>query len=58
MVDRQIMLLVAATIFLAALVAAGQTIVLLAAALAPLVLAIGLVVAVLRLVWHYTNREL
>lgn len=49
--------LFAAFLFLAGLLAAGPTIVALASALAPLLLAVGLVVAVLRLVWHYTNRD-
>jgi hypothetical protein len=40
---------------LAALIAAGPTLTQLAGALIPLVLVIGVVVAVLRLVWFYTR---
>jgi len=55
--NQQLMTLVVATIFLCALISAGPTIVSLANALGPLVLAVGLVIAVLRLLWHYTNRD-
>jgi hypothetical protein len=41
---------------LVALVAAGPTLVSLAEALVPLVLVVGVVVAVLRVVWFYTRR--
>lgn len=50
-------LVVVATIFLCALISAEPTIVALAHALGPLVLAIGLTIGVLRLVWHYTDRD-
>lgn len=53
----QALVLFAGFLFFAGLVSAGPTIVALANALAPLVLAIGLVAGVLRLVWHYTNRD-
>lgn len=53
---RLVVGLVVAIVALSALVSAGPTIVALANALAPLVLAVGLVIAVLRIVWHFTKR--
>lgn len=47
--------LVLLIVALCAVIAAGPTIVALAHALVPFVLVVGLVVAVLRLVWHFTN---
>lgn len=47
--------LVAAVVGLAVLVAAGPTLVALLDAAVPLVIAVGAVVVVLRLVWHFTN---
>lgn len=55
--SNQALALFAAFLLLYALVAAGPTIVALANALTPLVLVVGLVVCVVRLVWHYTNRD-
>lgn len=55
---KETAVLFAGFLFLCGLVSAGPVIVALANALAPLVLAVGLVVAVLRLVWHYTHRDL
>ena len=54
---NSVLWLFAAFLCLCALVSAGPTIVALAHALAPLVLSIGLVAAVVRLVWHYTTRD-
>lgn len=53
---RIVLALVIAIVGLSVLVSAGPTLVGLAHAAVPLVIAIGLVVAVLRLVWHITNR--
>jgi hypothetical protein len=41
---------------LSVLVSAGPTLVGLAHAVVPLVIAIGVVIVALRLVWHFTNR--
>jgi hypothetical protein len=43
-------------VMLAALISAGAVLIRLAAALVPLVLVVGVVVAVLRLVWCYSRR--
>lgn len=48
--------LVAAVVLLAVLVSAGPTLVRLAQAATPLVIAAGVVVAVLRVVWVFTSR--
>lgn len=45
-----------ALVSLVILTAAGPALVALSNAVVPAVLAVGLVVAVLRLVWHYTSR--
>ena len=48
--------LVLALITISILVAAGPTIVCLAQALVPLIVAVGLTAAVVRIVWFYTRR--
>lgn len=48
--------LVVAIVTLAVLVSAGPTLVGLAHAAVPLVIAIGSVAGLLRLIWHFTNR--
>lgn len=48
--------LVVAIVGLAVLTSAGPTVVALAHALVPIVLAVGAVAVVLRLVWYFTNR--
>jgi hypothetical protein len=48
--------LVAALMLLLLLVSAGPTLIGLLHAATPLVIAVGVVVVVLRLVWHFTNR--
>lgn len=48
--------LVAAIVLLAVLVSAGPTLIALAQAAVPLVIAIGVVVVVVRVVWAFTNR--
>jgi hypothetical protein len=53
---RLVVWLVVGIIALSVLVSAGPTIVALANALAPLVLAVGLVIAVLRIVWLFTKH--
>jgi len=53
--NKAISFLITAIVALAVLVSAGPTLVGLAHSLAPLVLAVGLVVAVLRLVWYWTS---
>lgn len=53
--SKLITFLIAAIVALAVLVSAGPTLVALAHSLAPLVLAVGAVVAVLRLVWYWTS---
>lgn len=53
---RAVAWLVVALITLNVLTAAGPTIVRLAHALAPLVVAVGLIAALLRIVWHVTSR--
>ncbi len=56
--EQKVGYLIVVTVCLSVLMAAGQTLVALAHAAAPLVLAFGLVACVVRLVWHYTNRDL
>ena len=53
--NKAISLLIIAIVALAVLVSAGPTLVALVHSLAPLVLAVGLVVGVLRLVWYWTS---
>ncbi len=53
--NKSISFLIAAMVALAVLVSAGPTLVALSHQLVPLVLAIGLVVAVLRLIWYWTS---
>ena len=48
--------LILAIVGLAALSAAGPTLVALAHQLAPLVLVVGLVVVIVRIVWYFTSR--
>jgi len=48
--------LVAAIVLLAVLVSAGPTLVELAHAAVPLVIAVGVVAVVVRLVWWFSNR--
>lgn len=55
--ERNVGYLVVVTVCLSVLMAAGQTLIALATAAAPLVLALGLVICAVRLVWHYTNRD-
>lgn len=55
--EKTVGYMIIATICLSVLMAAGQTLIALANAVAPLVLASGLVVCVIRVVWHYTNRD-
>lgn len=54
---KEVLLLFTAFLFLWGLVYSAPTIVAVADALIPLVLVVGLVIAVLRLVCHYTNRD-
>jgi len=56
MAQRLVVLLVVSVAILSVLVAAGPTLVALANAAVPLVIAIGIVVAVLRLVFFHTRR--
>jgi hypothetical protein len=51
-----VVLLVVSIVGLSALVSAGPTLISLADAAVPLVIAVGIVVGVLRLIWHYTSR--
>lgn len=53
--DKVVSVLITAIVALAVLVAAGPALVALAHALAPLVLALGLVAGVLRLIWYWTS---
>lgn len=53
---RTTMLLVAAIVLLAVLVSAGPTLVALAYAAVPLVIAVGVVAGLLRIVWLVTER--
>lgn len=55
--EKLIGYLIVLTICLSVLMAAGQTFIALLRVAAPLVLAIGVVIVVLRLVWHYTDRD-
>lgn len=48
--------LVAAIVLLAVLVSAGPTLIALLHAAVPLVIAVGVVVVVVRVVWAFTNR--
>jgi hypothetical protein len=54
--SRLVPSLVAAIVLLAVLVSAGPTLVQLAHAAVPLVIAFGVVAVLLRLVWWFTNR--
>lgn len=56
MLNRLVVLLVCSVVALSVLVSAGPTLVALADAAVTLVIAGGLVVALLRIVWHYTGR--
>ncbi len=49
-------LLVAAVVVLSVLVSAGPTLVALARAAVPLIVALGVVAVVVRVVWWFTNR--
>lgn len=51
-----LLLLIVAIVLLHLLASAGPTLTRLADAAVPLVVALGLVVALLRIVWHFTNR--
>ena len=53
--NKLITALIVAIVALAVLVSAGPTLVALMHQLAPLVLAVGLVVGVLRLIWYWTS---
>lgn len=55
-VNRLVTALVLLIVGLAALAAAGPTLTRLTSALVPLVLVLGIVAAVLRLVWSYTRK--
>jgi hypothetical protein len=54
--NRALITLVIAIVALSTLVSAGPTLIGLVHALVPLVLAMGGVVAMLRLLWHFTGR--
>lgn len=54
--NRALITLVTAIVALSALISAGPTLIGLTHALVPLVLAVGGVIAVLRLLWHFTSR--
>jgi hypothetical protein len=56
MTERLIGLVIWTVLAIALLAAVGPTIVQLAGALVPLVLVVGVVAAVLRCVWFYTQR--
>jgi hypothetical protein len=48
--------LVVAIVALAVLVSAGPTLIALAHAAVPLIAAVGVVIGVLRIIWHFTSR--
>lgn len=54
--SRLVLLLVVSMVALCVLVSAGPTLVRLAHAAVPLVVALGVVTLVLRLAWYFTNR--
>ena len=56
MAQKLVLLLVASVALMSVLVSAGPTLVALANAAVPLVIAIGIVVAVLRLVFFHTRK--
>ncbi|MDO8213475.1 hypothetical protein [Conexibacter sp. CPCC 206217] len=53
---KPVVFLVAAIVTLSVLVSAGPPLVAILDAAVPLVVAVGLVGAIVRLVWHYTSR--
>jgi hypothetical protein len=55
-VSRQTWMVVGSVVVLCALVSAGPTLIRLAHAAVPLVIAIGVVVLLARLVWYFTRR--
>jgi hypothetical protein len=54
--SRGVGLLVLFAVVSTAVASAGPRLVVLMQAVVPLIVAVGLVIVVVRLVWHYTNR--
>lgn len=56
MLNRLVVLIVCSVVALSVLVSVGPTLVQIMDAAVPLVIASGLAIALLRIVWHYTGR--